>query len=106
MMAWKELFMAEMGDKVLQMAPPSLFGPLVAIPAPHLGQPTNEVTCTMADLGEAEAKRAQKAVQSAERKGLKGPMRVTRIQTWFDRIKAVADKEKLEGKSNKILLEL
>lgn len=46
-------------------------------------------------------------MQSAtERKSLKGPVKVMRTHMSVDLIKAGTDKEKLDGKSNKILLEL
>ena len=99
-----------MRNVVLQMAPMFLFGPLVAILAPHLGQPISDVTHTVADLGnseEAEAMKACKEIWSAtQRKNLKGPMKVRRTQMWVDLTGAGADRQKLVGKSNKILLEL
>lgn len=69
----------EMRDVVLQMAPLSLFGPLMAILSPHLEQPMNEVTRTVADLGEAEVIWAWNRVWSTtERRSLIGPLEVTR----------------------------
>ena len=56
----EEIFTTGMRNIVLQTAPTSLFGPLVAILSPHLGHPISKVTCTVADLGEAEAVRTQK----------------------------------------------
>lgn len=50
----EELFTAGMRDTEPQKAPSSLFEPLVAIFAPHSGNPINAVTCTVADLGEVE----------------------------------------------------
>lgn len=47
---------------VLQRAPPSLFGSIVAILAYHLGQPI-VLTNNMADLQKAEAIQAQKRMQ-------------------------------------------
>lgn len=41
----EELFTAGMRNVLPQMAPPSLFGPLVAIFAPHLVQPISKFTC-------------------------------------------------------------
>ena len=74
----KELFTAGMRDTLLQIAPLSFFGPLVTILAPHLGQLINVVTHTVAALGEEEVMQAWEGVQSAtERKGLKGPVKVT-----------------------------
>ena len=61
----------------------------------------------MADLGEAEVLKAQKGVQSpTERKGLKDPVKVMRTQIWIDLRGAGADRENLDGKFNRILLEL
>ena len=89
------------------MAPTSLFGSLVAILSPHLGQPISEVTCTVADLGEAVAMKTQKEIRTAtHKKNLKGPMEVTRTQMWVDLKRAGADGRKLDGKSNRIFLEL
>ena len=56
----EETFTTGVRNIVLQTAPTSLFGSLVAILTPYLGQPINEVTCTVADLGETEAMRPQK----------------------------------------------
>lgn len=58
----EELFRDGMRDMVLQTAPPSLFGPLVAILAPHTGQSINAVICTVIDLGEVDAMQAWKGV--------------------------------------------
>ena len=89
------------------MTPTSLFGSLVAILSPHLGQPSSEVTCTVADLGEAEAMRIQKEIRPVtHKKNLQGPMKVMRTQMWVDLIWAGAHGEKLDRKSNRILLEL
>ena len=93
-----------MRNIVLQTAPTSLFGSLVAILSPHLGQPVSKVTRTVADLGEAEAMRARKEIRSATHK--KGPMKVTRTQMWVDLIWAGADRRKLDGKPSRILLDL
>ena len=49
----EEIFTIGMINTVLQMAPTSLFGSLVAILSPRLEQPISEVTHTVADLGEA-----------------------------------------------------
>lgn len=77
----EEAFTAGMKN-VLQMAPPSRFGTLVASRAPHLGHPISEVTHMVADFGEAERMRAPKEIRSAtQRMNLKGPMKVMRIQT-------------------------
>ena len=70
----EELFTSEKRGAVLQMAPSSLFEPLVAILTPHLGQPISEVICTLADLGEVESMWSWKRVWFAtERKGLGAP---------------------------------
>ena len=53
---------------------------------------------------QAQAMKVQKEIQSASRR--KGPMKVTRTQMWVDLIKAGADRKKLDGKSNRHLLEL
>lgn len=53
----EETFTAGMRNAVLQRTPTSLFVSLVAILVPHLGQPINEVTHTLADLGEPKAMR-------------------------------------------------
>ena len=55
----KELFTIGMRNLVPHTAPPSLFGSLVTILAPDIGQPISEATCTLADLGEVETIRAQ-----------------------------------------------
>lgn len=48
-----------------------------------------------------------KEIMSAtERKALKGPMKVSRNCMWVDLINMEAVKEKLNGKPDKILLEL
>ena len=79
----------------------------MAILSPHLGHPLSEVTGTVADLGKAEAMKAWKEIRSAtQRKNLKGPMKVMRTQMWVDIIQDRADRKKLDGKSNRILLEL
>ena len=96
-----------MRNIVLQMAPTSLFGSLVAILSPHLAHPISEVTCTVADLGEAEVMRIWKEIRPVtHKKNLQGPMKVTRTQMWVDLIWAGVDGRKLDGKSNRILLEL
>lgn len=61
----EEHFTIRMRNVVLQMASTSLFGPLVIILAPHLGQPISEATHTVSDLEEAEAMRAWKGIWSA-----------------------------------------
>ena len=69
------------------MAPTSLFGSLVAILSPHLGQPISKLTCTVAYLGEAEAMRTQKEIRPVtHKKNLQGTMKVTRTQMWVDLI--------------------
>ena len=81
----EELFTIRMRNIVLQMAPTSLFGFLVAILSPHLRHPISEVTCAVADLAEAEAMSTQKEIRSAtHKKNLKGPMEVMRMQMWVD----------------------
>lgn len=47
----EEMFTSGMRGMVLQIAPQSFFGSLVAILAPHLGQTINEVTFTWHILG-------------------------------------------------------
>ena len=70
----EEIFTTGMRNTVLQMAPTSLFGSLVAILSPHLGQPINEVTRTVADLGEAEATRVRKEIRPVtHKKNLQAP---------------------------------
>lgn len=66
----EEQFLAGMREMAPQAAPSSLFGPVVAVLAPHSRQPVNVVTHTVTDLGEAEVTQARKGVQStAEGKG-------------------------------------
>ena len=70
-----------MRNLVLHTAPTSLFGSLVTTVAPYIGQPISEVTCALADLGEVETIRIQKEVQAmTERRGTKGPLKVSRTQ--------------------------
>lgn len=78
----KELFMAGMRDTVLQMVSSSLFGPFVAILAPHLGQPINLVTHTVADLEEVkQCGHGRECRQLLRRSvGLKGPVKVMSTQ--------------------------
>ena len=77
----EEPLTTRMRNVVLQTALTSLFGPLVAILAPHLGQPISDITRTVADLGEAEAMRTWKEIRSATyKKILKGHMKVMRTQ--------------------------
>lgn len=100
---YEEPFTAWMRNMVLQTAPMSLFGPLVAILVPHLKQPISKVTHMVADLGEAEEMIAQKEIWSApQRKNLKDPLKVTGTQMWVDLIGEGADREKLGGKSNRM----
>ena len=47
----EELFTIGMRNLVLHTAPPSLFGSLATILAPHIGQPINEAIHTLADPG-------------------------------------------------------
>ena len=102
----EEVFTTGMRNIVLQTAPTSLFGSLVAIVSPHLGHPISEMTRTVADLGEAETTRIQKEIRPVTyKKNLQGPMKVTRTQMWVDLIQAGADGKKLDGKSNRILPE-
>ena len=96
-----------MRNLVLHTACPSLLGSLVNTLAPHLGQPISEATHTLADLREVETIRAWGEVWAmTERRGAKGPVKVSRTQMWVDLIKARVVKEKLNGKPNRILLEL
>lgn len=53
----EEPLTTRMRNVVLQTAPTSIFGSLVAILTRHFGQPLSKTTCTVADLGEAEATR-------------------------------------------------
>ena len=100
----EELFTIGMRNLVLHTAPPSLFGSLVTILAPHIGQPISEATHTLADLGEVETIRAQKEVRAmTERRGAKGSVKVLRTRMCVDLIKAGAVKEKLDGQPNRIL---
>ena len=86
---------------------PSLFGSLVTILAVLIGQPISEATHTLPDLGEVEIIRAWKDVQAmTESRGAKGPLKVSRTQMWVDLIKAGIVKGKLDGQSNRIMLEL
>lgn len=57
-----EQFLAGMWDLVLQNAPSSTFGLLMAILAPYVGRLINEVTTVAASLGEAETRRQQRGV--------------------------------------------
>ena len=92
---------------MLHTAPPSLFGSLVTILAPHIQQPISEATCTLTDVREVETIRAGKEVWAmTERRGEKGPVKVSRTQMWVDLIKAGVVKEKPDGQPNRILLEL
>ena len=73
----EELLTLGMSNLVLHRAPPPLFGSLVTILAPHIGQPISEAPCALADLGEVETGRAWKEVwATTERRGAKGPMKV------------------------------
>ena len=77
----EEIFTTGMRNIVLQIAPTSLFGCLVAILSPHLGHPISEVTCTVADLGVAEAMRIWKEIRPVtHKKNVQGPMKVMRNQ--------------------------
>ncbi|XP_017503277.1 TBC1 domain family member 7-like [Manis javanica] len=81
----QELFTLGMRDTVLQMAPSSLFGPLVAILTTHLGKPINKVTLTVVDLGETKTMQAQNGVWlTTERKSLRGPVKVTRTEIFTE----------------------
>lgn len=59
-----EQFLAGMWDLVLQNAPSSTFGLLMAILAPYVGRLINEVTTVVASLGEAETRRQQRGVRA------------------------------------------
>ena len=103
----EEVFIIGMRNLMLHTAPTSGFGSLVNTLAPHLGQPITEATCNLADLGEVETMKAWREVQAmTERRGAKGPVKVSRTQMWVDLIKAGVVKEKLDGQPSRILLEL
>lgn len=51
--------------EILQSSPSALFRSLVAILGLYVGQPTNRVTQTLVDLGEAEAVQCHKNVLTA-----------------------------------------
>ena len=90
----EEVFTVGMRHLVLHTASTSLFGCLVNTLAPHLGQPISKATRTLADLGEVETIRARREVQAmTERRGAKGPVKVSRTQMWVDLIKARVVKE-------------
>ena len=75
--------------------------------APHIGKPISEATCTLADLGEVEIIKTQRKVWAmTEKRGTKGPMKVSRTQMWVDSIKVGVVKENLDWKPDRILLEL
>lgn len=71
-----ERFTIGMSDNVFQSAPPSLFGSIVAILAQYVGRPINEVTMTVASLGEVETRCTQKAMVAKR----EGSLKVTRTQ--------------------------
>ena len=103
----EELLTVGMRNPVLHTAPPPVFGSPVTILTPHIGQPINKATHTLADLGEVETIRAWKEVQAmTERRGAKGPVKVSKTQKRIDLIKARVVKEKLDGQPNRTLLEL
>lgn len=60
---------AGMWDFVLQNAPSSAFGSPMAILAPYVGGPMNEVTSMVASWGEAETQRQQRGVQTVIQRG-------------------------------------
>ena len=66
---------------MLHTAPTSLIGSLVTILALYIGQLISEASHTLVDLGEVETIRAWKKVQATtERRGAKGPVKVSRTQ--------------------------
>lgn len=96
--------MAGMCNMILQPAPSALFCPLMAILAPYVGHPVNAVICTVANRGEAEA---VEGVRSTTQRGKGDPLGSPAPKYGLTiMLAAVADREKLDGKSNKILLEL
>ncbi|KAF6321292.1 hypothetical protein mRhiFer1_008422 [Rhinolophus ferrumequinum] len=112
-----EVFTASMTDLVLDTAPASAFGSLVAILTPYVGWRIHEVTTAMATLGDVESRRQRKLRQEVRTvetwkpkpkvKGRgRGPQRVTCAQMWHDLVAAGVDREKTDGKPNALLLEL
>ncbi|KAF6293141.1 hypothetical protein mRhiFer1_009046 [Rhinolophus ferrumequinum] len=112
-----ELFTASMRDLVLDTAPASAFGSLVAILTLYVGWRIHEVTITMATLGDVESRRQRKlrqevrAVETWKPKSKVkgrgcGPQRVTRRQMWRDLVAAGVDREKIDRQPNALLLEL
>ena len=100
----EEVFTVGMRNLVLHTTPTSLLGSLVNGLAPHLGQPIREAPHTLADLGEVKTIRALREVRAmTERRGAKGPVKVSRTQMWVDLIKAGVVKEKLKRQPNRIL---
>ncbi|KAF6276061.1 hypothetical protein mRhiFer1_009417 [Rhinolophus ferrumequinum] len=112
-----ELFIASVRDLVLDTAPASAFGSLVAILMPYVGQQIHEVTTAMATLEDVESRRRRKLRQEvhvveickpkSKVKGRgRGPQRVTRAQMWCDLVAAGVDREKIDRQPNALLLEL
>lgn len=101
-----EFFTASMRNMTLQTAPTALFGPLVAILTLHIGPCTQVVTCTVAYLGEIKAVCLGKGLRSTTQRGKGGCIWVTQTQMCVNLLNIVANREKLDGKPIKILLEL
>ncbi|KAF6390317.1 hypothetical protein mRhiFer1_007891 [Rhinolophus ferrumequinum] len=112
-----ELFTGSMRDLVLDTAPASAFGSLVAILTPYVGPRIHEVTTAMATLGDVESQTRRKLRQEVRavetRKPtskVKGrgcrPQRVTCAQMWHDLVAAGVDRKKIELQPNALLLEL
>ncbi|KAF6278118.1 hypothetical protein mRhiFer1_009402 [Rhinolophus ferrumequinum] len=112
-----ELFTASMRDLVLDTAPASAFGSLVAILTPYVGRRIHEVTTAMATLEDVESRRRRKLRQEvhpvetwkpkSKVKGQDhGPQRVTRPQMWCDLLAAGVDREETDRQPNALLLEL
>ncbi|KAF6327540.1 hypothetical protein mRhiFer1_008258 [Rhinolophus ferrumequinum] len=112
-----EVFTASMRDLVLDTAPASAFGSLVAILTPYVGRRIHEVTTAMATLGDVESRRRKKIRQEVHAvetwkpklkvKGRgQGPQRVTLAQMWCDLVAAGVDRKKIDRQPNALLLEL
>ncbi|KAF6293130.1 hypothetical protein mRhiFer1_009035 [Rhinolophus ferrumequinum] len=112
-----ELFTASMRDLVLDTAPASAFGSLVAILMPYVGRRIHEVIIAMATLGDVESRRRRKlrqevrALETCKPKSKvkgrgRGPQRVTHTQMWRDLVAAGVDRKKIYRQPNALLLEL
>lgn len=101
----EEVSMAGMRNMILQTDPSALFSPLVVTLAPYVGHPVNVVTCTVANRREAEAVCVWKEVRSTTQRGKGDPLGSPASKYGLTvMLAAVADRGKLDGKSNKILL--